>query len=296
MTKSVPTPRPVLHALTLVVASGLALLLGPLPYLRAQTPPAAQTCPKGQPPPAITRSQVYEKVPFKSGERSVYEVTWGGIKAGEASLEVRSPRLHNGVWHRVFRMDAKTGDWFKAIFVARDAAEAVSRPWDFGISQFYMEQDEGKMIGKRFRQKKWLEFNHEDCHVHERISEPDVPEKKATFELIPGANDSLGVVFNLRTQKYYLGQKTRLLVYTSEKNWWLDAEPVSFETLTTPAGTFKTVKLKLQTYIGKDLQQKGDVWAWLDIDSPHKPLVQIQGEIKIGSVWIKLIEFKPGAS
>jgi hypothetical protein len=178
--------------------------------------------------------------------------------------------------------------------VARDVAEAISQPWDFGVAQFYMEQDEGKMFGKRFRQTKWLEFDHDRCQVNERVTEPETPEKKASFELVPGANDSMGVVFNLRTQKFYLGKKVRLLVYTSEKNWWLEAEPVAFETLATPAGSFKTVKLKLQTFIGKDLQQKGDVWAWIDVEGPGRPLVQVQGEIKIGSVWITLKEFKPG--
>ena len=62
-----------------------------------------------------------------------------------------------------------------------------------------------------------------------------------------------------------------------------------------PAGTFKAVKLKLQTFIGKDLQQKGDVWAWIAAEHPGRPLVQIQGEIKIGSVWIKLHRLKTGS-
>jgi hypothetical protein len=253
------------------------------------------TCPPPTPKQAMERSEVYKATPFKSGERAVYEVTWAGLKAGDAVMEVRPPRKHHNLWHRVFHMEAQTGDWFKAVFVARDIAEAVSQPWDFGVAHFYMEQDEGKMFGKRFQQKKWLEFDHDKCVVTERISDPGKPERKNSFELLPGANDSMGVVFNLRTQQYYLGKKIQLLVYTSEKNWWLEANPVAFEMIETAAGTFKTVKLKLQTYIGKDLQQKGDVWAWIAVDHPARPMVQIQGEIKIGSIWIKLKEFQPGS-
>lgn len=253
-------------------------------------------CPKNPPkPPVIDRSDVYKNVPFKSGESATYEVTWFGSKVGYASLEVRPPRKQGGIWHRVFHVDASTGDWFKMVFVAKEAMEAVSRPWDFGISQFYMEQNEGKVFSSSFVQQKWLEFDHEHCKVHERIAQPGKPEEKADHDLFQGANDALGVVYNMRTRTFKMGQKERAPVYTSEKNWWLEADPVAFERITVPAGTFDTVKVKLQTFIGKELQQKGDVWVWFAATTPEKQLVQIQGEIKLGSVWIKLDKYKAGS-
>ncbi len=252
-------------------------------------------CPKAPPKvPQLSRADVYRDSPFKAGETAVYEVTWAGLKAGYATLETRAPRKLNGVWQRVFHIDAATGDWFNSIFVAKEAMEAVSRPWDFGVSQFYMEQNEGKIFGRAFRQKKWLEFDHPGCTVHERIDVPDKPEEMVDHPLAYGANDALGVVYNLRTRNFVLGRKEKALVYTSEKNWFLEAEPVAFEAVTVPAGTFDTVKLKLQTFIGKDLQQKGDVWVWIATKLPQHPMVQVQGEIKIGSVWVKLSEYKPG--
>ncbi len=253
-------------------------------------------CPTTTGKPAdLPRSRVYAEVPFKSGESATYELTWSGIKAGYATMEVRAPRRHEGFWHRVFHIDAATGDWFKAIFVAKESMEAVSRPWDFGVSQFYLEQNEGRLFGTSFQQKKWLSFDHDRCHVHERIQLPEKPEDNVDHELAYGANDALGVVYNLRTRNFKLGTIERALVYTSEKNWFLEAEPVAMERITVPAGTFDTVKLKLQTFIGKDLQQKGDVWAWISTATPERQLVQVQGEIKIGSVWIKLSSYTPGS-
>ena len=84
------------------------------------------------------------------------------------------------------------------------------------------------------------------------------------------------------------------MVYTSEKNWWLDAEPVKRETLTVPAGTFETVKLKLTTYLGKDLQQKGEIHLWIATSTKERHFVQLQAEIEVGSVWAKLSKFEPG--
>ena len=62
-----------------------------------------------------------------------------------------------------------------------------------------------------------------------------------------------------------------------------------------PGDSIDTVKLKLQTFIGKELQQKGDVYAWIATGTPERQLVQIQGDIKLGSVWIKLHKFQPGS-
>ena len=252
-------------------------------------------CPPVKPKiPEIARADVYADTPFKAGEEAVYELTWAGLKAGYGTLDVRPPRKHKDVWHRVFHANASTGDWFKAIFVAKEEIESVSRPWDFGISKFYMDQNEGKLFSRAFVQKKWLDFDHENCKVNERTAQQGKDEKTGTFDLSYGANDALGVLFNLRTKNYKLGQKERVLVYTSEKNWYLEAEPVAFEDVTVPAGVFKAVKLKLQTFLGKDLQQKGEVYMWIGTETADRPLVQIQGEIKIGSIWIKLHKYKNG--
>ena len=62
-----------------------------------------------------------------------------------------------------------------------------------------------------------------------------------------------------------------------------------------PDGTYDTVKLKLTTFIGKELQQKGDIWAWVATNTPEKQLIQVQGEIKIGSVFVKLHKYVPGS-
>lgn len=242
----------------------------------------------------LTRSEVYKDVPFKAGEKADYEVTYMGAKAGYGHMEVRAPQKFLDLWHRTFHAEAQTGDWFNKIFKAHDIIDAISRPWDFGISSFYMEQNEGKLFSSPFQQKKWLEFDHSHCKVSEKTVRPGKDEKHDQYDLAYGAIDALGVVYYLRTREYSIGKKVRALVYTSEKNWWLDADPVKTEKITVGAGTFDTVKLKLQTFIGKELQQKGDVFVWIGQDS-HRPLVQVQGDIKIGSIWMMLESFQPGS-
>ncbi len=277
--------------LTLLLSS--AVLAG---TARADGDEEKVVCPSPPPPtPKLARSDVYKDVPFKAGEQGTYEIRWAGLKAGFGELEVRTPLNYNGVWQRQFHAHGKTGDWFKAVFVAEDEVQAFSRPWDFGISKFYMEQDEGKIFGRRFQQKKYLEFDHDKCKVKEKVTVPDKADDTAEHDVANGATDALGAAYRLRSYDYKVGKTERFLVYTSEKNWWLEATPIAMEKLTVAAGTYNAMKLQLQTYIGKALQQKGKVFVWIDQGTKDRPLVQIQGEIALGSVWMELVKFQPGS-
>ncbi len=253
-------------------------------------------CPNPLPatPKEIARSEVYKDTPFKAGEVSTYEVSWMGMLAGYGTIEVQSPQKHNGIWHRVFHVDGKTGDWFKGFYVAHDEATAFTRPWDWGVSKFYLEQEEGKLIGSSLVQKKWLDFNHDKCKVSEKVWMPGKADEIVERDVQYGAIDAIGAALKLRTFNYKMGTAEKFLVYTSEKNWFFEATPVAVaEEVTVAAGVFKTTKLKLQTYIGKDLQQKGEVFAWVNNKEPRQ-LVQIQGDIKIGSVFMKLNKYQAG--
>ena len=252
-------------------------------------------CPNPLPavPKDFARADVYKDTPFKAGEISTYEVSWSGLLAGYGTIEIQSPQKHNGMWHRVYHVDGKTGDWFKGFYVAHDEATAFARPWDWGVSKFYLEQQEGKLIGKSLVVKKWLDFDHEKCKVTEKVWVPDKQDDIQVRDVQYAAIDAIGAALKLRTYDYKMNRAEKFLVYTSEKNWFFEATPIATESVEVPAGKFKTTKLKLQTYIGKDLQQQGDVYAWISDTAPRQ-LVQIQGDIKIGSVFMKLSKYEAG--
>ncbi len=242
----------------------------------------------------FSRDEVYKNMPFSAGEVSEFELKYYGVHVGFGSLEVKSPRKHEGKWVRVFSALGQTGDWYKNIFVARDFAEALSHPSDFAVEKFYLKQDEGKIFGKRLEQEKWFDFDQDHCVVKERIKKSGSPEVHEENTLIKGSMDALSAIFAMRARDFKIGKIETAQVHTSKKDWVLESAPEKFETITVPAGIFKTVKLKLKTYLGKDLQQKGDVYVWIATDHPQRPLVKMEGEIKLGSVAVNLFKFTPG--
>ena len=129
----------------------------------------AVECPKDKPKiPDMKRSDVYKGKPYSAGELAEFEVKYMGALAGTGVMEVRNPRKMDGRWYRSFHAEGKTGDWYKYFFVGHDLIDAVVQPWDGAIYNFYMKQDEGKLLGKRLHQETWLEFDHQKCKVKVR--------------------------------------------------------------------------------------------------------------------------------
>jgi Protein of unknown function (DUF3108) len=251
-------------------------------------------CPSPLPvsPTNLPRSDTYKNTPFKAGEVSEYAVSWMGMLAGYGTIEIQAPQKVDSVWHRSYHVEARTGDWFKGIYAANDSASATIRPWDEGVTNFYLEQQEGKFLGNSFVLKKWLTFSHDKCKVLEKTEHSKSGNETVERDLQYGAMDAIGATLKLRTFDYVPGKIERFLVYTSEKNWFLEARPIGIEEITVPAGTFKAMKLKLHTFIGKEMQQKGDVFVWVAND-PQRTMVQVQGDIKIGSVFMRLSKYTP---
>jgi hypothetical protein len=213
---------------------------------------------------------------------------------GYGDLSVKPARKHNKAWSQVLVAEGKTGEWYQAIFVAHDKIESLSNPVNQEAIHFFIEQDEGKMFGRRYQRKKWIQFDQENCEVLEKIEDKYKKKDDKTVELIPGTMDVLTGAFYLRMPDYKVGQLETAPIYTSEQNWQLKAEPVLKEKVSVPAGTFETIKLKLTTYLGAELQQKGDIFVWIATDRPQKPIVKIEGDIKLGHVEMLLKEFTPG--
>ncbi len=242
--------------------------------------------------PAIDKNQVFKKVPFKSGERAIYKISYMGIHAGFGTMNVGKPFFYNGHWQRVIDAFAETGSWYKWVFVAQDRVRSISRAVDFGASWFFIDQDEGALLRDRFLQTKTLVFDDNRCDVEVKVTRKGKHHKTRRYELQHGAMDAVSAVYWMRSQDYKIGQRKRGLVFTSEKNWWFDVMPLGFEYVDSPLGKLKTVKLKLTTSIGDRLQQKGDVYAWVAVEHAHRPLIQVKAEIAIGSVYMVIDQFK----
>jgi hypothetical protein len=222
------------------------------------SPPPCVASP--EPPPDLLRSEVYKGMPFQPSEESRYILKYGILRVhvGYGFLRVQAPTkyavavskkddkwIEESRWHRVFAAEAFTGDWYRMIFAGHDHLQSFSRPWDSGVTKFYISQDEEKPFVRRYHAEKWLDFNHVNCQVSERVVDHKKKKEKTEVHFLqPGAIDALGALYKLRTFNFELNKTERFMVYTSEKNWWLEATPLAVEEVKTSIGTFKAHKVR----------------------------------------------------
>lgn len=249
-------------------------------------------------PRKVDQAEVYKLTPFKPNEKTVFEVYYSNVYIGDAELIVQPPHPYNDSWHYMFDVYGKTGDWYSSIFKAEDRARAIARASDFGAVWFFLDQNEKKVFSDRKLKERYLSFMPEKCQVIlKTVVTKDgkkTVESREPHKYHPSAMDAVTAAFKLRTYDFVVGKSIRDPVYTSKKNWWLEAEPVAIERVPTPIGNVLAFKIKLQTYAGEDLQQKGDMYIWIAKDLPARPIVKITGDVKIGQITAKLKAFTKG--
>lgn len=107
--------------------------------------------------------------------------------------------------------------------------------------------------------------------------------------IVPGAQDPLSVVYFFRTLPLDIGRDMNIEVHDGRKNWTLVIKVLKKEKITTPAGSFNTIKIKaLMKYEGLFVNT-GDVIVWFT-DDPYRIPVMMESKIRIGHVTATLIE------
>jgi hypothetical protein len=278
---------------------------------KAPAPPETPECkPVQGVTPDMPRAETYKGLPYQPGEEVRYILKYGALKVhvGYGYLRVQAPIkqpiktlgtdgkvLDESRWHRVYAAEAFTGDWYKYIFAGRDSLQSFSRPWDSSVTKFYINQNEEKPFVRKFHAEKWLDFDHSNCLVKQKFVDHKKNKEKLTESYMdPAALDAMSAAYKLRTFDYKVNKTERILVYTSEQNWWLEATPTAVEDVTTAIGKNKAFKLTVKTFLGKELQQKGNLFIWVAADHPQHPILKIQGEVTFGSIYMEIDRFTAG--
>lgn len=308
---SMPKTSALTRAIVLLLSSCLVPILQAEEKPKAPSPEPIPECkPDLGPTPEMSRAETYKGLPFQPGEDIRYVLKYGALKVhvGYGYLRVQAPNkqtintlmsdgkvVPESRWHRVYAGEAYTGDWYKYIFAGHDSLQSFARPWDSGVTKFYISQNEEKPFVRRFHAEKWLDFDHSSCTSKQKtVDHKKKTEKYSEAYIDPKSIDAMSAAYKLRTFDYQLNKTERFLVYTSDKNWWLEATPIALEDVSTAIGTHKAYKLEVKTYLGKELEQRGKLNIWVAKDHPQHPILKIQGEVTFGSIYMEIDRFVAG--
>lgn len=156
------------------------------------------------------------------------------------------------------------------------------------LKRFYPHRYRSIQHEGTYRSNKEIVFDR-DKNVATFINYNKAGGKKQQSEIAPGAQDPLSVIYYFRTLQLEVGKDIYIEVHDGKQNWTLVVKVLKKEKITTPAGSFDTIKVKaLMRYEGLFLN-KGDVFVWFTDDSNRIP-VMMESKIKIGHVTATLIE------
>jgi hypothetical protein len=230
--------------------------------------------------------------PIWIGERSVYDIGYLGMNAGQFSIKLLPFKYVNGrkVYHAFG--EAKSSKIFSLFYSLHDTIETFIDYESISPHRFHIVLDESKQKrnslelydaekGETFY---WNRLNH-----YKR----GYVEIKDFFPMQPLSQDSLSALFYLRTVDLSDGAVVRFPVISEGKNWEAEVTVVRRELLDTPMGKTRTVVLKLETKYQGVLKKQGDSFIWLT-DDDRRILARIEAKVRIGTIVAGLRSFEPG--
>ena len=214
---------------------------------------------------------------FGVGEKLVYSVGYGMIKAGEASMEIKEITKigENKCFHIL--SSAKSSKFFSVFFKVNDKIESFVDVYGLYPLRFEKHLMEGK-----YRADAYVEF---DQKRKLAISGKD------TIPIPVYVQDALSVLYYARTQKLEVGKSISVENYADKKNYLLEIKVYRKETVKVPAGKFDCIVVEPFLKGSTVFKHEGKLLVWLTDDQKKMPVLMKSKASFLGSINVSLKEY-----
>jgi len=247
--------------------AGLAGLAAGATILASSAEAQAGTAPAA---PATTGAR-----PFAPGERLTYEVRFGPLKVGTATMEVLGIETVRGraAYHTVFRINGGV-----PFYSVDDVFESWFTTDDLASLRFHQDQNEGQ----KEREHRYEIFP--ERRVYDDLSD-DKKEQPSVAEPL----DDGSFLYFIRTVPLEVGR-----TYEFHRYFKPDRNPVIIrvlrrERVTVPAGTFDAIVIQPVIKTKGIFSENGHAEVWLS-DDERRVMLQMQSQLSFGSINLYLTE------
>jgi len=233
-------------------------------------------------------------VPYKSGEKVSYAITYYGATAGILDLEVLPPITIGEKKYNELLAKARTDAVFALFYRFQNKYRSTVEVSTGLPMRFLISHDEAKFGGtvtQEFDQKKH-EVRHldrrEDRNTGKKI------EKEFLKEILPATQDVVSVFYHLRSLPLEKGKFFDVPVFVGEESLLIRVEVTEEETLPTKLGDMPTYVLKPSLLKEGKPTEIPDTFIWIAKDK-NRAMVKFKAKVKIGSVVGYLLSYSPGS-
>lgn len=218
------------------------------------------------------------RVPWHIGEYFQFSVSWSGINAGSALMQVQNWQWVDG--HKTWRIVSKT--------------ESNSF-----VSKFYKVRDrvESSMDVDSLYSRKFEKHLREGGYKHDSVVLFDQKDRKARYDnghvvdVPPRVRDVLAAFYYVRTQPLPDGATLSIPTHDNEKSYDLEVHVLRRERIEVPAGKFSCVVVEPVLKSEGIFKSRGKLLVWLSDDERHLP-VKVTSKVPIGSITVSLVEYR----
>ncbi|MGD0280793.1 MAG: DUF3108 domain-containing protein [Dissulfurispiraceae bacterium] len=214
---------------------------------------------------------------FPIPEKLQYDLTWGGIKTGEAALEVRQAGDDIELISK-----AKTSAWVSLFYRVDDVVVSTiksrSGPLQNPFEGFIGVPYNYRIKIREGRQRRDKEFIID--HISKTVTYINyIAKEQKTFGINESTLDPLSSFYFIRTLPLEVGKTVFVDVFDSDKLYKVEVRALKKEVLETPAGKFRTLLIKSEGIFFR----KGDMLIWFTDDSRRIP-VMMKTKMAVGTV------------
>jgi hypothetical protein len=221
-------------------------------------------------------SLVAQVRPFNKGEKLIFSVEYGPVKAGTATFEVNDVVMIDSIPAFHIISTEHTNAFFSKIFKIEDRYDSFIDTVHLHSLRFEKHIREGS-----YEKDQVVEFKqHEGKVVYSDGKE---------YEIIPGAKDIIASIYFARTLELEVGKSVFVNNHTDGKNYELEVKVIKRESVETPAGEFDCLVVQPVVEEGKIFASREGLMIWLTDDDWKIPVL-IRSKIMIGSIQAKLKE------
>lgn len=228
--------------------------------------------------------------PFHVGEKVTLMLTYFGVSAGDATLELRPFAEVNGRKAYHFYSKLTSSSVFAMFYRVDDFAESYMDFEQMVPLNFTMSVKESKQLRevRTFFDWKTQKANFWEQRV---TSEDGKKETKKSWDLVPFAQNVYTALHYFRTFQLEDGKTYSYHVSDDGNTWDVHAKVLRREILKTDLGNFKTVVISPEVATNGILKPMGEVLFWFTDDDRKFP-VKFEAKIKIGKVvgYLKALE------
>jgi len=228
------------------------------------------------PPYPLTQHQAYQ-----DGERLVFNLKFGIVTGGRATLSVKDSIFNNTKVHHVIGKGSTVG-----------VADVLYKIRDRYESFINTQTNEPVKAVRSIREGRYRYYNEVE---YLRDSSQVLSKKSGKHQVQEGILDILSAFYFARNHKFNealeVGEVIEFMTYFSDENFPLRIRYRGTEVIKTNFGKIECYKFSPVTEVGRAFKTEDDMHVWISRDKNRIP-IKVRFDLAVGSFTCNLEEFK----